>query len=93
MLPEGERPLRLVAEGDGREPISIPPGAVRLFLNAPTQLGQGRAVAIGQRKAELTTQEAADYLNVSCPYVAKLFESGKLRHGWSGGAATSRLPI
>ena len=39
LLPGGERPLRLVAEGDGRKSISIPPGAVRLFLDALTQLG------------------------------------------------------
>jgi excisionase family DNA binding protein len=78
LLPESERPLRLVAEGDGRESISIPPDAVRLFLDALTQLGQGRAVTIGPGKAELTTQEVADYLNVPCSYVAKLIESGKL---------------
>ena len=78
LLPEGERPLRLVTESDGREMISIPPGAVRLFLDALTQLGQGQAVTIAPEKAELTTQEVADYLNVSCPYVAKLIESGKL---------------
>ena len=78
LLPEGERPLRLVTEGDGRESISIPSGAARLFLDALTQLGQGRAVAIAPGKAELTTQEVADHLNVSRPYVVKLIESGKL---------------
>ena len=78
LLPEGNRPLRLVTEGDGRETISIPPGAVRLFLDTLTQLGQGRAVTIAPEQAELTAQEVADYLNVSCPYVAKLNESGKL---------------
>jgi excisionase family DNA binding protein len=72
------RLLRLVTEGDRREMISIPPGAVRLLLDALTQLGQGRAVTIAPGKAELTTQEVADYLNVSCPYVVKLIESGKL---------------
>ena len=78
LLPEGDRPLCLVTEGDGRETISIPPGAVRLFLDALTQLGQGRAVTIAPEKAELTAQEVADYLNVSSPYVVKLIESGKL---------------
>jgi excisionase family DNA binding protein len=78
LLPVGERPLRLVAEGDGRESISIPPGAVRLFLNALTQLGQGRAVTIVPGKVELTTQEVADYLNVSRSYVVKLINLGKL---------------
>ncbi len=78
LLPDGERPLRLVAEGDGRESISIPPVAVRLFLDALTQLGQGRAVRIAPGEAEPTTDEVADYLNVSRPYVAGLIESEKL---------------
>ena len=78
LLQEGERPLRLVAEGAGREAISIPLGAVRLFLDALTQLGQGRTVAIVPGKVELTTDEVADYLNVSRSYVVKLTGSGKL---------------
>lgn len=78
LVPDGQRPLRLVAEGDGRESISIPPGAVRLFLDALTQLGQGRAVTIAPGKAVLTTEEVADYLNVSRRYVVKLIESGRL---------------
>ena len=73
-----ERPLRLVTEDNRHEMISIPPGAVRLFLDILTQLGQGRAVTIVPGKVELTTQEVADYLNVSRPYVVKLIESGKL---------------
>jgi excisionase family DNA binding protein len=78
LLPEGERPMRLVTESAGPETISIPPSAVRLFRDALTQLGQGRAVAIVPGKAELTTQVVADFLNVSRPYVVKLIESGKL---------------
>jgi hypothetical protein len=34
LLPDGQRPLRLVTEGDGRESISIPPGAVRCIWTA-----------------------------------------------------------
>lgn len=78
LLPPGQLPLRLVTDNNQHEMISIPPGAVRLFLDVLTQLGQGRAVTILPKKAELTTQEAADYLNVSRPYVVKLIESGKL---------------
>ena len=78
LLPEGERPLRLVTEDNRHEMISIPPGAVRLFVDILTQLGQGRAVTIVPGKVELTTQDVADYLNVSRPYVVKLIETGKL---------------
>jgi excisionase family DNA binding protein len=78
LIPEDQRPLRLVTEDNQHEMISIPPGAVRLFLDVLTQLGQGRAVTILPKKAELTTQEATDYLNVSRPYVVKLIETGML---------------
>lgn len=78
MLPEDQRPLRLVTANNQHQMISIPPGAVRLFMEVLTQLGQGRGVTILPKKAELTTQEVADYLNVSRPYVVKLIESGKL---------------
>ncbi|MCC7463954.1 MAG: helix-turn-helix domain-containing protein [Gammaproteobacteria bacterium] len=78
LLPEDQRPLRLVTENNRDEMIAIPPGAVRLFLDVLTQLGQGRSVAILPKKAELTTQEVADFLNVSRPYVVKLIKSGAL---------------
>lgn len=78
LLPDDQHPLRLVTENNRHEIISIPPGAVRLFLDVLTQLGQGRGVTILPKKAELTTQEAADYLNVSRPYVVKLINSGAL---------------
>lgn len=78
LLPEGQRPLRLVTEDNRHEMISIPPGAVRLFMDVLTQLGQGRGVTILPEKVELTTQEVADYLNVSRPYVVKLVDSKKL---------------
>lgn len=78
LLPHGERPLRLITEDNRHEMISIPPCAVGLLLDVLTQLGQGRAVTIVPGKVELTTQDVADYLNVSPPYVVKLIESGKL---------------
>lgn len=78
LMPEGRGPLQLVTDDNRHEMITIPPGALRLLVDILTQLGQGRGVAIIPEKAELTTQEAADYLNVSRPYVVKLVESGKL---------------
>ena len=62
------------------EMIAIPPGALRLLVvvDMLTQLGQGRAVTVLPQNAELTTQEVADYLNVSRPYVVKLIEEEKL---------------
>lgn len=76
LLPEGKRP-RLVTADNRHEMISIPPGAVRLLLDILTQLGQGRAVTI-VRERRNSTQEVADYMNVSRPSVVKPIESGKL---------------
>lgn len=70
--------MRLVTANNRHEMISLPPGVVRLFLDVLTQLGRGRAVTILPKKVELTTQEVADYLNVSRPYVVKLIETGQL---------------
>jgi excisionase family DNA binding protein len=78
MLPDDALALRLVTDDNRHERIAIPPGALRLFVDVLTQLGQGRAVTLLPQRAELTTQEAADYLNVSRPYVVGLIEQNKL---------------
>ncbi|MEY8689646.1 MAG: helix-turn-helix domain-containing protein [Leptothrix sp. (in: b-proteobacteria)] len=70
--------LRLVTDDNRHEMIAIPPGALRLLVDLLTQLGQGRAVTVLPQNVELTTQEAADYLNVSRPYVVSLIEQNKL---------------
>ena len=41
-------------------------------------MGNWRAVTVLPQNAELTTQEVADYLNVSRPYVVGLIEQNKL---------------
>jgi len=84
LLPAGEDDsvdspaLRLVTADNQHEMIAIPPGALRLLVDMLTQLGQGRAVTVLPQNAELTTQEVADYLNVSRPYVVSLIEQNKL---------------
>jgi len=70
--------LRLVTDDNHHEMIAIPPSALRLLVDMLTQLGQGRAVTVLPQNAELTTQEVADYLNVSRPYVVKLIEEERL---------------
>jgi excisionase family DNA binding protein len=61
-----------------KESIAIPASAFDLLIEVLTQMAQGNAVTIVPLHAELTTQEAADILNVSRPYFVELLEAGKI---------------
>ncbi|MGQ0643120.1 MAG: helix-turn-helix domain-containing protein [Gemmatimonadaceae bacterium] len=56
----------------------MPRAAYRLFLEVLAQLANGNAVTIVPIHAELTTQEAAELLNVSRPFLVQLVESGAI---------------
>jgi len=71
--------IRLGLEGgDEGEAVVVPTSAVRLFLHLLTEMSQGNSVCLIPTHAELTTQQAADLLNVSRPYVVKLLDEGKI---------------
>lgn len=68
-----------IIEPDGTEQSAlIPAAAYRLLVDVLTQMAQGNAVTLIPIHAELTTQAAADLLNVSRPYLIKQIEAGAI---------------
>ncbi|WP_411089086.1 helix-turn-helix domain-containing protein [Streptomyces sp. 061-3] len=60
------------------EPLTLPREAVELLAGLLAHLGAGRGVSIVPSTAELTTQQAADILNVSRPFLIGLLDAGEI---------------
>jgi excisionase family DNA binding protein len=74
--------VQLVPEG-GRaeeEPLPLPRSVLDLLFAILTEMAEGNAVTLIPIHAELTTQQAADLLNVSRPFVVELLEKGEIPH-------------
>ncbi len=71
--------------------IEPPTSALRLLVNILTELTNGNAAQLIPIHLELTTQEAADLLNVSNPHLAKLLKEGALPFHKTGKHRRVRL--
>lgn len=69
-------PFRL--EGEEGRAVDLPASVAKALLGALSDLAEGRAVSIAGAEEELTTQEAADLLNVSRPHLTKLLKEGEI---------------
>ena len=67
------------AEG-AQPPIELPPASLKLIGRLLGLLSERRAFTLIPAKQELTTVEAANFLNVSRPFVIKEIEEGRLAH-------------
>lgn len=76
----GEALLRLGGAGVGKE-LVLPRAAVELLTQILARMAVGERVSVVAADREsLTTQQAADYLNVSRPYLIKLLDQDKIRY-------------
>lgn len=79
----GEGRERVVLRADDERggdstPLIVPAAALHLFRTVLAAMADGKAVTVLPIHALLTTQEAANLLNVSRPYLVKLIEEGKM---------------
>ena len=70
--------VRVQTDDESEETLAIPLSALRLLADILTEMAQGNAVTLIPVHAELTTQQAAELLNVSRPFLIRLIEEGRV---------------
>lgn len=72
--------VKLGAEGQSSEDLVLPGHLVELMLRVATEVSMGHGVNILPIHSELTTQQAANLLNISRPYLVSLLKNGTIPH-------------
>jgi len=85
--------LRVQIAGAGHKAttIDLPPVVTRLLMNILKETAAGHAITLVPLEAEITTQQAAELLNVSRPFVVGLIDKGTLPARMVGNHR--RLPL
>ncbi len=72
--------------------VALPDSVVRLLGQLVQALAREQAVAVVPIGRELTTQQAADLLNISRPYLIQLLDRGEIPHRKTGTHRRIALP-
>ncbi|TCO64624.1 helix-turn-helix domain-containing protein [Actinocrispum wychmicini] len=82
LLAASDAPPRLIGP-DGTE-ITVPPAVHHVLVDVVNLLDRGLAVTVDSHNTLLTTQEAADILNVSRPTLVRLLTEDEIPHEYRG---------
>lgn len=70
--------LAIRASNGESEDLVLPGHVIELLLSALAEISKGNAISIIPHHQEVSTQEAADLLNVSRPHLVSLLEKGDM---------------
>lgn len=76
--PDG--PATVSLADDGGDQLVVPRAAVELLSRILAHMANGHGVSVVPAHAELTTQQAADLLNVSRPFLIGLLDAGEIAY-------------
>lgn len=74
----------MIVENDTRIVVPLPARAVALIVQLLESMSERIPVSLIPHEAELTTQQAADYLNVSRPFLTGLIDKNLIAHRMVG---------
>lgn len=76
--------ITLTTDAGERPSIALPPAALKFIGQLLGAMSEGRQIILVPADREFTTVEAANFLNVSRPFVIKEIEAGRLKHRMVG---------
>jgi excisionase family DNA binding protein len=79
-----EKDIQLVVREAADLVVPLPAKAVQVIVFILDAMSRQKAFSVVPYDTELTTQQAADYLNVSRPYLTTLIDAGKIEHRMVG---------
>lgn len=74
------RTVRVVTDLADTSPVTLPPAAVSALMTALDHLSRGDDVAVLPLRRDLSSQEAANLLKVSRPFLVRLLDEGRIPH-------------